>query len=73
MADRVRASLRPMGFLPWRELGAHTEYFGGLDVIVGLNSGYGDFELVAYGRTAEAMERLAHTLGVDWTDRLSDV
>ncbi len=34
VVTRLRAHLRPMGFLPWREPGAHTEYFGGLEVIV---------------------------------------
>ncbi|WFB05660.1 hypothetical protein LRS74_00500 [Streptomyces sp. LX-29] len=68
VVDRLRSALRPMGFLPWLELGAHTEYFGGLDVIVAHNTGYGDFELAAYGRTERALERLADTLGLDWSE-----
>ncbi len=64
---RLRERLRPMGLLPWRELGARTEFFGGPDVIVAHNTGYGDFGLVAYGRTEQALRRLAGTLGVDWS------
>ncbi len=64
----VRENLRPMGLLPWRELGARTEFFGGPDVIVAHNTGYGDSELVAYGRTEQALERLAARLGVDWSE-----
>ncbi|MFI1973282.1 hypothetical protein [Streptomyces cinnamoneus] len=65
---RIRQELRPMGLLPWRELGARTEFFGGPDVIVCHNTGYGDFELLAYGRTEQALRRLADTLGVDWEE-----
>ncbi|MEU5052073.1 hypothetical protein [Streptomyces sp. NPDC021096] len=65
---RLRERLRPMGLLPWRELGARTEFFGGPDVIVAHNTGYGDFGLVAYGRTEQALRRLAGTLGVDWSE-----
>ncbi|MFG2666549.1 hypothetical protein ACGFY6_20195 [Streptomyces sp. NPDC048387] len=68
VVTRLRTHLRPMGFLPWRELGAHTEYFGGLDVIVAHNTGAGDFALVAYGRTEKALDQLAATLGLDWAD-----
>ncbi|MEU6869019.1 hypothetical protein ABZ924_38465 [Streptomyces sp. NPDC046876] len=68
VVTRLRAHLQPMGFLPWRELGAHTEYFGGLDVIVAHNTGEGDFALAAYARTAKALEQLAETLGVDWPE-----
>ncbi|MGW4690357.1 hypothetical protein ACWEPM_36505 [Streptomyces sp. NPDC004244] len=65
---RLRASLKPMGFLPWRETGSHTEYFGGPDVIVGYNTGQGDCELVACARTETALGRLAETLGLDWEE-----
>ncbi|MFJ8017356.1 hypothetical protein [Streptomyces sp. NPDC096339] len=68
VVTRLRAHLRPMGFLPWRELGAHTEYFGGLDVIVAYNTGEGDFPLAAYGRTEKALDRLAGALGLDWAE-----
>ncbi|WP_058043495.1 hypothetical protein [Streptomyces roseifaciens] len=69
---RLRESLRPMGLLPWRELGARTEFFGGPDVIVAHDTGYGDSELVAYGRTEHALERLAETLGVDWSESICE-
>ncbi|MFK0257931.1 hypothetical protein [Streptomyces sp. NPDC090445] len=68
VVTRLRAGLQPMGFFPWRELGSCTEYFGGVDVIVAHNTGYGDYELVAHGRTAAALERLAETLGLDWAE-----
>ncbi|MEV4505653.1 hypothetical protein [Streptomyces klenkii] len=64
----LREHLRPLGLLPWRELGARTEFFGGPDVIVAHNTGYGDSELVAYGRTERALQRLAERLGVDWSE-----
>ncbi|KUJ68502.1 hypothetical protein ACZ90_18100 [Streptomyces albus subsp. albus] len=73
VVTRLRADLRPMGFLPWRELGAHTEFLGGLDVIVAHNTGFGDFELVAYGRTVKALERLAGTLGLDWAEWICEL
>ncbi|MFG2291804.1 hypothetical protein [Streptomyces sp. NPDC048603] len=73
VVTRLQECLRPMGFLPWRELGAQTEYFGGPDVIVAHNTGYGDFELVAYGRTPKALDRLAGTLGLDWSEWISDM
>ncbi|MGK5732198.1 hypothetical protein [Streptomyces sp. URMC 124] len=44
----------------------------GPDVIVGHNTGYGDSELVAYGRTGQALERLAATLGTDWSDAICE-
>lgn len=69
---RLREKLRPMGLLPWRELGARTEFFGGPDVIVAHDTGYGDSELVAYGRTEHALERLAGTLGVDWSESICE-
>ncbi|QLE75645.1 hypothetical protein FGW37_32245 [Streptomyces rectiverticillatus] len=69
---RLREKLRPMGLLPWRELGARTEFFGGPDVIVAHDTGYSDFELVAYGRTGHALERLAETLGVDWSESICE-
>ncbi|WP_424890117.1 hypothetical protein [Streptomyces sp. XH2] len=64
----LRENLRPLGLLPWRELGARTEFFGGPDVIVAHNTGHGDSELVAYGRTEQALQRLAEKLGADWSE-----
>ncbi|WP_171170674.1 hypothetical protein [Streptomyces sp. I05A-00742] len=69
---RLRRTLRPMGLLPWRELGSHTEFLGGPDVIACHNTGYGDTELVVYGRTEEALRRLADTLGTDWSAEITE-
>ncbi|MFI5689555.1 hypothetical protein [Streptomyces sp. NPDC051636] len=66
--ERLRTRLRPTGLLPWRELGSRTEHFGGPDVLVAHDTGWGDWELTAYGRSPRALERLAETLGVSWTE-----
>ncbi|MEU3878141.1 hypothetical protein [Streptomyces sp. NPDC029704] len=65
---RLTEHLHPLGLLPWRELGARTEFFGGRDVIVAHNTGFGDFGFVAYGRSEQALLRLAGALGVDWSE-----
>ncbi|POX46146.1 hypothetical protein C3489_32485 [Streptomyces sp. Ru71] len=70
--DRLRTRLRPLGLLPWRELGSHSVYFGGPDVIVQHDTGYGDWEIVAHGRTEEALHRLAGTLGLDWSEEIGE-
>ncbi|MBC2878793.1 MULTISPECIES: hypothetical protein [Streptomyces] len=69
---RLREVLRPMGLLPWRELGAHTEFLGGPDVIAQHNTGYGDTELAFYGRTEAALHRLAAALGTDWSEEIAE-
>ncbi|MFD9007293.1 hypothetical protein ACFV0T_41285 [Streptomyces sp. NPDC059582] len=68
--DRLRARLRPTGLLPWRELGSRAVYFGGEDVVVRHDTGHGDFELVAYGRTEKSLTRLGDVLGLDWSEYL---
>ncbi|MEU5092759.1 hypothetical protein [Streptomyces sp. NPDC021356] len=66
---RVREKLTPLGFEPWREMTCRSEYYGGLDVIV-CHDPQSDYlsELTVYGRTREALEHLAQTLGVDWSE-----
>jgi hypothetical protein len=71
LVERMRGTLPSMGFLPWRELGAHGEFFGGPDTIVYHNVGDGG-EFTAYGRSHEALERLGHTLGVDWSESICE-
>ncbi|MFH8798942.1 hypothetical protein ACH4F6_04970 [Streptomyces sp. NPDC017936] len=68
----LRERLTPTGLLPWRELGSRTEYFGGPDVLVGRDTGWGDWDLVAYGRSGRALERLADTLGVTWSEGIGE-
>lgn len=70
--ERLGEALPWMGFLRWRELGARTHLFGAPDAIVSYNEGEGDFELQAYGRTPKALEDVARTLGLDWTDPICE-
>ncbi|MFH8448392.1 hypothetical protein ACH4CD_04065 [Streptomyces fungicidicus] len=70
--ELLRTRLRPTGLLPWRELGSRSVYFGGPDVLVCRDTGLGDRELTAFGRTREALDRLAVTLGVGWEDGVSE-
>ncbi|MFF9277242.1 hypothetical protein [Streptomyces griseosporeus] len=67
---RLHTHLRPLGLPPWRELSSEAEYFGGRDVIVQHDTGFGDWEIIAYGRTKGALLRLADVLGVDWSDEI---
>ncbi|MEU0009022.1 hypothetical protein ABZ079_33360 [Streptomyces sp. NPDC006314] len=47
-------------------------YFGGRDVIVQHDTGYGDWVITAYGRTEEALHRLADSLGLDWSKEIGE-
>ncbi|WP_225826068.1 hypothetical protein [Streptomyces naphthomycinicus] len=67
LVARLRAALRPLGLLPWRELGSRGEYFGGPDVVVQYDPCGQDFEFAAYGRTEEALRRLSGTLALGWS------
>ncbi|MFD7433792.1 hypothetical protein [Streptomyces sp. NPDC059861] len=69
---RLRAHLSPLGLLPWRELGARSEYFGGPDVIVRHDTGMHDLALTAYGRTEEAVRTLAESLGIEWSEGIGE-
>ncbi|MCP2340247.1 hypothetical protein [Actinomadura rupiterrae] len=71
-ADRLRASLAPLGFEhPWRELDAETHLYGGPDVLVyDMHGGDGNFDVV--GRNREALEALGRRFGLDWDARLKE-
>ncbi|MFI9615015.1 hypothetical protein ACIHCM_25650 [Streptomyces sp. NPDC052023] len=69
---RLHKHLTPLGLLPWRELGARSEYFGGPDVIVRHDTGLHDLALTAYGRTEEAVHELAGTLGIEWSEGIGE-
>ncbi|MEU6716300.1 hypothetical protein ABZ897_32955 [Nonomuraea sp. NPDC046802] len=72
LAERIRAELPALGLLPWRELGEQTTAYGAPDAIVFHDEGMGDFEIIAAGRTAGALERLAREFGLDWTDEIRE-
>lgn len=69
--DRLREILRPTGLLPWRELSAHSLYWGGRDVLVQHDTGMYDFELTVYGRTKDAVVRVCEELGLDGAGEVS--
>lgn len=73
LLDRIGADLTPLGFEPYREMGAHTLYYGGPDLIVCHETGQADIPPVtAYGRTPEALRAFADAVGVDWSDEISE-
>ncbi|TNY37116.1 hypothetical protein [Thermomonospora catenispora] len=65
LVERMRAAFPDMGLQPWRELEQEARCYGGPDVIVRHDTGSGDFPVLLYGRTREAVERAAQTLGID--------
>lgn len=67
VADKVRAAMPELGFHPWLEMGTEIVYHGGLDVVALVDpSGERDEDVVLYGRTREALERLTTELGGEW-------
>ncbi|WP_157407874.1 hypothetical protein [Actinomadura atramentaria] len=69
---RLRAGFPELGFEPWRELGRHAVLHGGPDVILQHDAGDGDAELIAAGRTREALLAAGRALGLDWTADITD-
>ncbi|GLY73445.1 WD40 repeat domain-containing protein [Actinoallomurus iriomotensis] len=69
--ERVRENFPAMGLPPWRELGSRTIAYGAPDAIVYLDGGgYADFGLVVHARSRTALEEVARTLGVDWSEEI---
>ncbi|MQY05584.1 WD40 repeat domain-containing protein [Actinomadura macrotermitis] len=66
--ERLRAAYPPLGLEPWCELGRHVTAYGAPDAILFHDTGIGDFELVATGRTEEALREVARVLEVDWDE-----
>ncbi|WP_329242433.1 hypothetical protein OG417_44075 [Actinoallomurus sp. NBC_01490] len=68
---RVQQNFPAMGLLPWRELGNRTVVYGAPDAIVYLDGeGYADFGFVVHARSRAALEGVARTLGVDWSEEI---
>ncbi|MBT2418834.1 hypothetical protein J7F01_04405 [Streptomyces sp. ISL-22] len=67
--ERLTASYREVGLLPWQELGCDALMYGGPDVLISHGRGPGaDFTLVIHGRTREALLQVVETLGIACTD-----
>ncbi|MGW2492019.1 WD40 repeat domain-containing protein [Streptomyces sp. NPDC001606] len=68
--ERLRASYREVGLLPWQELGCDALMYGGPDVLISHGRGPGaGFALVIRGRTREALLQAVETLEIACTDK----
>ncbi|KOT87409.1 hypothetical protein ADK86_36020 [Streptomyces sp. NRRL F-5755] len=68
--DRLTASYRELGLLPWQELDCDALMYGGPDVLISHSRAPGsDFVLVIHGRTREALLQAVETLGIACTDK----
>ncbi|GKQ34614.1 WD40 repeat domain-containing protein [Streptomyces sp. A012304] len=68
--ERLTASYRELGLLPWQELGCDALMYGGPDALISHGRGPGaDFPLVIHGRTREALLKVVETLGIDCADK----
>ncbi|GAA2071236.1 hypothetical protein [Actinomadura alba] len=73
LVERVRRTFPELGLLPWRELGTETVTYGAPDAIIYHDvREFSDFPFIVHARTRAALERVAGTLGVDWTDQLEE-
>ncbi|MCO6010510.1 hypothetical protein NE236_36680 [Actinoallomurus purpureus] len=71
VVDRVRRDFPELGLLPWRELGSRAVVHGAPDALIYLDDGgYADFSFLVHARTRTALEEVARTLGVDWSDEI---
>ncbi|MER5972994.1 WD40 repeat domain-containing protein [Streptomyces sp. NPDC002055] len=69
IVERLRASYRELGLLPWQEMGTDALSYGGPDALIRHGRGPGaDFAIVIHGRTREALVQVADTLGVPYED-----
>jgi hypothetical protein len=67
--ERLRASYRELGLLPWQEMGTDALSYGAPDALIRHGRGPGaDCAIVVHGRTREALVQVAETLGITWTD-----
>ncbi|WP_131739388.1 WD40 repeat domain-containing protein [Actinomadura roseirufa] len=69
IVQRLLASYRDLGLLPWQELSVDSLTYGAPDALIRHNRGpNADSAIVIQGRTREAVVRVADTLNVTWTD-----
>ncbi|MGW5348619.1 WD40 repeat domain-containing protein [Streptomyces sp. NPDC004050] len=69
VVERLTASYRELGLLPWQELGCDALMYGGPDALIAHGRGPGaGFALVIHGRTREALLQVVETLGIAWTE-----
>ncbi|MEO3826311.1 hypothetical protein [Actinomadura sp. B10D3] len=67
--ERLHASYRELGLLPWQETGTDALAYGAPDALIHHGRGPGaDYALVIHGRTRDALVQAADTLGIAWTD-----
>ncbi|MEV0402965.1 hypothetical protein [Actinoallomurus sp. NPDC050550] len=69
IVERLKASYRDLGLLPWQEMGTDALTYGAPDALIRHGRGPGaDYAIVIQGRTREAVVQVAETLGLTWTD-----
>jgi hypothetical protein len=69
IVERLRASYRELGLLPWQEMGTDALSYGAPDALIRHGRGPGaGYAIVVHGRTREALVQVAETLGITWTD-----
>ncbi|WP_344839770.1 hypothetical protein [Actinocorallia longicatena] len=69
IVERLRATHREMGFLPWQEMGTDSLSYGGPDVIVRHGRGPGaDYAIVVQARTRAALTATLESLGITWAE-----
>ncbi|MDI3405108.1 WD40 repeat domain-containing protein [Streptomyces cavernicola] len=68
--DRLTASYRELGLLPWQEMGCDALMYGGPDALISqYRAPRTDFALLIHGRTRTALLQVAETLGISCTDK----
>jgi hypothetical protein len=73
LGERVRRTFPELGLLPWRELGTETVTYGAPDAIIYHDvREFSDFPFIVHARTRAALERVAGTLGTDWTELIEE-
>jgi hypothetical protein len=65
IVERLQASYRDLGLLPWQEMGTDALSYGAPDALIRHGQGPGaDYAIVIQGRTREAVVQVADTLGL---------
>ncbi|GAB3988232.1 hypothetical protein GCM10029978_110080 [Actinoallomurus acanthiterrae] len=69
IVERLQASYRDLGLLPWQEMGTDALTYGAPDALIRHGRGpRAAYAIVIQGRTREAVVQVADTLGLTWTD-----
>ncbi|MEU9113671.1 hypothetical protein AB0D04_18300 [Streptomyces sp. NPDC048483] len=70
ITERLTASYRELGLLPWQEMGTDALAYGGPDALIHHGRGRGaGYAIVIHGRTRDALLQVVETLGITYTDK----